>query len=393
MIVDAAQAPVPPPWRLPGRPRPVIWILHTTGLGANRQLAILAAALGGDVTVKNTLDPPIRALFDRFSGGSRRSIPAPKADRLCAPWPDLVLFGGGRSWVDAVRIRRASGGRTKIVCIGRPGAPLGSVDLILTTPQYGLPQQANVVELDLPLNVVDPERLAAASRVWQARFDHLPHPWTGVLLGGDSGSYRLTLAAARRLGRALADLAGCSGGSVLITTSPRTRVEVLEAVLSELEAPAFHYRFAADDPGNPLHGILALAERFVVTADSASMLAEACATGRPVACFEPDLRWPARLLERSFSSAWPPGLRRAWEAWRLRATAQGRWIPARRMQRIHRSLEQQGLIGSVAEIDRLVPNRQPGRHDLQRAVAAVHALLAPDGSDAGGRPVDSIDLD
>jgi len=392
VTVNAAEAPFSVPNPAADGARPAVWVLHTTGLGANRQLATLAAALGAEVTVKHTLDPPVRALFDRFSGGARRAVPVAKADLLRAPWPDLVLFGGGRSWVDAVRIRRASGGRSRIVCIGRPGAPLDSVDLTLTTPQYGLPPHPNVVHLDLPLNVVDPARLSAAAPLWAARFDHLPRPWTGVLLGGDSGSYRFTPAAARRLGRSLDDLVGRSGGAVLVTTSPRTRTEVFETVLAEISGPCFHYRFVADDPGNPLEGILALADRFVVTADSASMLAEACSTGRPVACFEPALRWSARIASCPLLPPWPSGLRRGWEALRARATAEGRWIPARRMERIHRRLEEQGLIATVAELDRAVPNQQAARHDLRRAVAAVRGLLAPADHDAGGLAVDSIDL-
>jgi len=50
---------------------------------------------------------------------------------------------------------------------------------------------------------------------------------------------------------------------------------------------------------NPWPGFLALADRFIVTADSTSMLAEACASGRPVrgsrlaALYAPLLQVPA----------------------------------------------------------------------------------------------------
>lgn len=372
---------------------PSIWVLHTTGLGANRQLANLAAALGGEVSVKHSLDTPWQAFRDRLTA-SRAKIPASKADVLHAPWPDLVLFGGGRSWLDAIRIRNASGGRSRIVCIGRPGAALDSVDLILTTPQYGLPPHPRVVHLDLPLNFVDPARLAGVGQRSSDRFGPLPRPWIGVLLGGDSGSYRFDVSAARRLGGSLAALCRRLHGAALITSSPRTRPEVLDAVLAELSAqkvPEFHYRFDGNDSDNPLDAILALADALVVTADSASMLAEACSTGRPVAVFEPPLRLRARLLERTWWSIWPPGLRHRWEAFRRRQIERGRWVPARRMERIHRNLTEQGAIAAVEDFDPDTQGGKAGSEDLERAVAAIRALLAGPAADTDGCPVPPLD--
>ena len=46
--------------------------------------------------------------------------------------------------------------------------------------------------------------------------------------------------------------------------------------------PCDLYRWRPGDSSNPYFGILALSEALVVTADSVSMLSEACATGKPV---------------------------------------------------------------------------------------------------------------
>ncbi len=354
---------------------PLIWILHSTGLGANRQLVNLAGALDGRFEIKNTLDSPLRAVLNRISGAAKKRIPEHKRDRLHPPWPDLVLIGGGRSLVDALQVRNASNGHSRVVCIGRPGVALDLVDLVLTTPQYCLPEHPKVVHLDLPLNYIDPERVRKAGTVWFERFAHLPRPWTGVLLGGDSGSYRFTGPTAHKLGDALRALVNRSGGALLISTSPRTRPEIVAALEFELNVPNYWYRYQSGDSDNPLEGILGLADQFVVTADSASMLAEVCSTGRPVACFEPELRWRARLLSRSWLPSYPSGLRSAWESLRSRWTAQGHWIPARRMERIHRRLETAGRIATIETLEQHPLENETAQHDLARAVDAIQALL------------------
>src|SRR5581483_2108548 len=53
-----------------------------------------------------------------------------------------------------------------------------------------------------------------------------------------------------------------------------------------IDVPRAFYRWRPADPDNPYFGYLAVADAFIVTGDSMSMLAEACSTGRPVHVFE-----------------------------------------------------------------------------------------------------------
>lgn len=358
-----------------GGATPHAWILYSTGAGANRQLLNLADALGATREVKQTLDSPLRAIIDRITWPVRKRIPRRKRALLRPPWPELVLIGGGRSLVDALRIRAASGGHSRIICLGRPGAPLDWIDQIITTPQYGLPEHDNVVHIDLPLNAPDRQHCSRAAAEWTPRLSHYPRPWYGVLLGGDSGSYRYTPAAAGALGRALQKLAEESGGTLLITTSPRTPAPALDALLAELSVPYYLYRWRQDDADNPLEAIFALSDRFVVTADSASMLAEACSLGRPVASFEPPLRWQPRLLRRSWLPAWPRRLRTGWAGLRSKWVIRGWWIPARDMQRIHDGLRAQGRVCTIDQLNQQQAGAAIDSDDMERAVTAIRSLL------------------
>ena len=58
------------------------------------------------------------------------------------------------------------------------------------------------------------------------------------------------------------------------------------ALEQRLACPHMLYRWRPRDADNPYFAILALADEIIVTADSISMIAEACATGKPTYLFD-----------------------------------------------------------------------------------------------------------
>jgi mitochondrial fission protein ELM1 len=181
-------------------------------------------------------------------------------------------------------IRARSGGRTRLVQLGRPRAPLALFDLVVTTPQYRVARRPNVLHLMAPVHQADPAALAAAARAWRGRFDHLPRPRIALLAGGDSPPYRLDPMTARRLGEAASAAAGA--GSLLVTSSYRMAPAAVDALFDAVSVPAELYRWRANSPENPFFAYLAAADEFIVTGDSVSMLTEATATGKPVRIFD-----------------------------------------------------------------------------------------------------------
>ena len=121
------------------------------------------------------------------------------------------------------------------------------------------------------------------------RLAHLPRPFTSVLIGGDSGAFVFTPETGRRLAQGVNRLIRATGGSALITDSPRTPRAALEAFRAALDIPHEGYWWSAREtwPENPYRGFLGLADRLVVTGESMSMLAEAAAMTRPLYVFDP----------------------------------------------------------------------------------------------------------
>jgi mitochondrial fission protein ELM1 len=256
------------------------WVLQGAHAGDNAQARALAHLLGVEITLKQLFFTYFRHVPNVFLRASLASLDRAHSAPLDPPYPDLIIAVGRRSVPAALWIKAQSGGKTRVVQIGRPRAPSGWFDLLITTPQYGLPPGPNVLELPLPLTQERP--LSDQDRVlWSERFANLPRPWMGVLVGGSRFPSVLGLEGARSLGKAVSDVPG----SALISTSPRTSPQEVDALAAALTGKHYLHRWARDGE-NPHQAILALADRFLVTSDSISMLAEAMATGRPVERFQ-----------------------------------------------------------------------------------------------------------
>ncbi len=261
---------------------PAIWRLHGKHAGDNAQIDAFAAAVGWPSRLHRLRFSPLSRWPGWLKGASRLGLVGSEPS-LEPPWPDLVIASGRRSANVARWIVKQSGGRTRSVLLGRPRAPLSAFDLVVTTPQYGLPVRGNVLHLPAPpaAGTANATDLAC----WRARWAALPRPWIGLLVGGDRAPYRLDADAAGQLAAAARALAAQRGGSVLATTGPRTTPAAAEALFAALGEPAFRHRYAPGQADNPYRALLALADQFIVTGDSASMLAEAADTGKPLTVF------------------------------------------------------------------------------------------------------------
>ncbi len=274
-----------PATETPPRPAPRTWCLLGRKAGDNAQVTALADALGWPWEPRHIAARPWELLPQLALRVTLAGIDRGASSPLRPPWPELVLTAGRRNEPVARWIRRRAGGGTRLVHVGRPWAPLPCWDLIVTTPQYFLPAAANIRHNTLPLCDLRPEALAAAGEALAPQLASLPRPWIGVLVGGDSGKYVYTPAKGRKLGILAQRLAAVSGGSLLVTGSPRTPPRALDALAAELAVPHRLHRWGQGE--NPYRGILALADAFVVSGESMSMLAEAQTRGRPLYIFDP----------------------------------------------------------------------------------------------------------
>ncbi len=261
---------------------PRVWLVTGYRAGERSQILALGEALSWPFEVKELSYRKSEFRTSLFRGSDLRGIRLQRSSPLEPPWPDLVISGGMRNEPVCRWIRDQSGGQTRIVHIGRPWAKLHHFDLVITTPQYRLPERQNVLHNALTLHGVNADRLTVEADQWASRFVQLPKPHVGVIVGGNSGPYTLGAKALESLFRQASRLASQRDGSLLISTSARTPQLAEQILRRTVSVPYYLYQWQANDAANPYFAILALSEELIVTADSISMLSEACATGKPV---------------------------------------------------------------------------------------------------------------
>ncbi len=259
---------------------PNIWCLLGRKAGDNTQVRALAEALGVRFTEKQILARAYELLPHLLLRVTLAGIDRGASSELGPPWPDLVITAGRRNEPVARWIRRQSGGHTRLVHIGRPWAPLETWDLVVTTPQYFLPRQPNILHNRLPLH----RRLEGeVPDHWRGRFESVPRPLIALLVGGDSGKFVMTDDKGRRLGQLAGGLAQRAGGSLVCVASPRTPASAFAALAAGAGDAAHCFPWGGE---NPYQALLALADAFVVTGESMSMLAEAADSGKPLFIFD-----------------------------------------------------------------------------------------------------------
>ncbi|HZK99334.1 MAG TPA: mitochondrial fission ELM1 family protein [Caulobacteraceae bacterium] len=218
-----------------------------------------------------------------------------RADALAPPWPDLMVTCGRRSAALGLAVRRESGGRTVAVHIQDPRLPVADFDLVVALDHDDMPGAANVIATATAMHDVTPAALATAAEAWRIRLGVLGRPLAGVMIGG---STRRRPFGAREADKLIAGLRRLreSGAALAISPSRRTPGPVLSRLAAAFagDGRVWLWDRAGD---NPYLGILALADRLVITGDSVSMVSEAVATASPVEVFDPDSERHERFLD------------------------------------------------------------------------------------------------
>ena len=373
------------------RVSPRTWVLLGDKRGDNGQVDTIVEALGWPVE-RRFIQPLPQWVYGkpRFEPTLSHLDPE-RSDPLTPPWPELLITSGRRPSMAALWVRRQSGGKTRLVLVGKPSGYLRDFDLVIASSENQLPPFANVVTTVLPFMQVNKSAVRAAAQAWAARLDALPRPLVAILVGGETNPFVMNAKVAHRL-VAQAQRVVDEGGTPWITTSRRTTDDVVDVLRRDLppEAHLFNWSAQATPDDNPYLALLGSADSFIVTADSISMQVEVLRMRRPLAIFPlPAGRFGAPDLWRRRLATWlnnPAGrgllsrLRRCVARGLYRIDRVGLVSVTRDFQAFHRGLVDRGLAVWAGE-----PPVQSGAEipdDLTQVLQRIRALR-PVGPDSG----------
>lgn len=254
------------------------WVLSDGKAGHLNQSLGVADALG--------LTPEIIPLEARPLGKAFGFIDPRLAvkNMPALPYPDIVI-GTGALTALVTRHIKMTNPRTFTVQLMSPRRDYWAYDVVAVPVHDGVPARPNIVHTLGAPNRLTPARLADAAARWRPAFANLPPRRLAVLVGGDSRRYSFTPEKAAAFAAAVTDLAKRHTLGLLVTVSRRTSSEAAAVLKEKLAGPGTFFWDGAGD--NPYTGFLALADAMVVTADSVSMVSDACSVGgKPVYVFD-----------------------------------------------------------------------------------------------------------
>lgn len=206
--------------------------------------------------------------------------------QIVPPWPDLVLASGRQAVPHARYIRRVANGKTFVAFLQDPKINAKNFDFVWA-PCHDQVRDQSVMQTILSPHGLTAEIIGEAAAQWRDRLvpsaaAQARRKIVTVTIGGPSQAYRFDAATMTHLAQKLATLT--QQGCFLLITLSRRSPEAYGAILRQHIGP--QDGFIWDNQGdNPYRAMLGLADHFIVTADSANMVGEACLAGKPVQVF------------------------------------------------------------------------------------------------------------
>lgn len=283
--------------------------LHWLPVSLHKKLDVLLRRICSDirfqVTVKGNKGMPLsfkKSGVADYLEADAKQIAKMAHETFEKDGPLLVVASGRDTISVASSIKRLARENVFVVQIQHPRSHLDRFDLVITpnhdyypltphareqipwflrrwiTPRE--PPDRHVVLTVGALHQADSAALRSAASTWYDELGPLPKPLLVVNIGGPTSNCRYSADLAKQLSTLLHNVLW-SCGSLRISFSRRTPDKVSKILSKEFSNHPKVYIWDSEGP-NPHMGHLAWADAFVITADSVSMLSEACSTGKPV---------------------------------------------------------------------------------------------------------------
>jgi len=274
---------------------PIIWVLIDERPGTGSQSKGVAISLGIPFIEKYLRWSRFACLPNMLLGPSLLGLTNASKSAINPPWPDIVVASGRRAATVARYIKRRNPQECSLIQIMYPGnLAINEFDIIaVPNHDFSIANSKNILRTIGAPNNIGHDQISSANIQWNKEFSSLKKPVIGLVVGGATKRRSFTKKMAGKLGHQTANLVNELSGSLIITTSPRTRDElepILNCISEKNIRPSFLHCWRREDSAddNPYLGILSHADHIIMTGDSTSMCSDACTNGNTVHIFAPN---------------------------------------------------------------------------------------------------------
>lgn len=258
----------------------IIWALLDDRPGNTTQTLGVAQALEGHIVEKRLyFDYGVR-LPNVIRRGAALGVDSALSDALDEGPSPQVIIAAGRRLAPVLRRLKREFPDAYTVQLMWPDLSAKHFDLVVVPEHDQRTGKKLFFTLGAPHRLI-PAKIADISMKWRMKL-HVKGISTAILIGGDTDHGTLSVGEMEQLWANLAPILG--EGTLMVTTSRRTSEDVTEWLRQRVTPP--HHFLPCGEGENPYPAILAIADRIIVTADSVSMLSEACVFGKPVYAFD-----------------------------------------------------------------------------------------------------------
>lgn len=288
---------------------------------------------------------------------------------VIAPWttppatPDIIL-SFGKALKPGLALHKRFEEKPLLIQLGRPRLyPTSRLDLVIIMPQDDYPEADNVLHLKLPLNgaTLQPDHRLRAD------IPSAQEGKTTLILSGRTAHHALGRGECDEMLRLAKIVAHRAGEALQVILSRRTSPEIATYMQDQCRQ---------DDISiarRRVRDVLAESARVIVTADSASLLADLLRSGLPTWLYPLPVRKTLNHFLKTASCAVFP-------QWRRDLIKKGLIAGGTDFERWHQSLVQAGIVRVLNEEtakDALWKNTRPfADDDLAICVARIRTLLA-----------------
>ncbi len=271
-----------------------IWILADNRAGNYSQAIGLANALGFDYKIVNISYGLFAVLPNIVLRSSLFGVDKKTKAKLkeIKYFPKIIIAAGRRSAPISLYLKKKSHNRSKIIQIMNPNANFEQFDYIILPRHDKISKNShNVIRTLGALTKIDDSLIKYEYEKRKSWFENDKKTKIALFIGGSSKKTNFSTENAQKLVKNCAKIANNMNAILYVLNSRRTSKDINESIKSTLKATNCDYKFFdfnEFENDNPYLSIVAIADFFVVSGDSVSMISESCSTGKPVYIFDED---------------------------------------------------------------------------------------------------------